>query len=97
MYYVYCLTNMNNKVMYVGMTNNLVRRVYEHKTKQVSGFTEKYNVNKLVYFEESPSAYAAITREKEIKSWRRDKKNLLVSTLNPEWNDLSEGWFDERT
>ena len=83
--------------MYVGMTNNLVRRVYEHKTKQVSGFTEKYNVDKLVYFEESPSAYAAITREKEIKSWRRDKKNLLVSTLNPEWNDLSEGWFDERT
>jgi putative endonuclease len=89
-YFVYLLTNWNNKVMYVGMTNDLVRRVYEHKTKAVDGFTEKYNVNRLVYFEETSDVYAAITREKEIKKWRREKKNALVIQANPEWRDLSE-------
>ncbi len=93
-FYVYLLTNQNNKVMYVGVTNNLVRRVYEHKTKQIQGFTEKYNVNKLVYFEETSDVRAAITREKEIKKWRREKKNSLVVTVNPDWKDLSEGWFE---
>jgi len=89
-YFVYLLTNWNNKVMYVGMTNDLVRRVYEHKTKTVKGFTEKYNVNKLVYFEETSDVTAAINREKEIKKWRREKKNKLVIQANPEWRDLSE-------
>ena len=93
-FYVYLLTNQNNKVMYVGVTNHLVRRVYEHKTKQIQGFTEKYNVNKLVYFEETSDVRAAITREKEIKKWRREKKNSLVVTVNPDWKDLSEGWFE---
>ena len=92
-FYVYLLTNHNNKVMYIGVTNDLVRRVYEHKTKQVAGFTEKYNVNKLVYAEETPDVHAAIAREKEIKKWRREKKNRLVIAVNPEWKDLSEGWF----
>ena len=74
-YYVYILTNKNDAVMYVGMTNSIERRVHEHKTKMVPGFTEKYNVNKLVYFEETDDVHAAIAREKEIKRWRREKKN----------------------
>ena len=91
-YYVYLLTNWNNKVMYVGVSNNLERRLYEHKNKLVKGFTEKYNVNKLVYFEETEDVTAAIAREKEIKKWRREKKNQLVNRMNPNWEDLSSGW-----
>ena len=75
--------------MYVGMTNNLERRIYEHKNKLVKGFTKKYNVNKLVYFEETQDVTAAIVREKEIKKWQREKKNQLVNRINPTWNDLS--------
>jgi putative endonuclease len=93
-YYIYLLTNKNDKVMYVGVTNNLERRLYEHKMKMVPGFTEKYNVNKLVYFEETDDVRSAIAREKEIKKWRREKKNNLVVAVNPEWMDLSEGWFE---
>ena len=91
-YYVYLLTNWNNKVMYVGMTNNLERRLYEHKNKLVNGFTKKYNIIKLVYFEETSDVNAALSREKEIKKWRREKKDSLVLIANPEWEDLSEGW-----
>jgi putative endonuclease len=89
-YYVYILTNWNNKVMYVGVTNNIRKRLYEHKNKLVKGFTEKYNVNKLVYFEETHDVKAALTREKEIKKWRREKKNRLVNEINPEWRDLGD-------
>ena len=78
--------------MYVGMTNNLQRRIYEHKEKSVKGFTEKYNVNKLVYFEQTSDVEAALNREKEIKKWRRGKKNSLVENVNPEWKDLSENF-----
>ena len=88
-YYVYLITNWNNKVMYVGVTNNLKRRIYEHKKKLVKGFTEKYNLNKLVYFEETQDVTSAIAREKEIKKWRREKKNQLVNRMNPNWKDLS--------
>jgi len=88
-YYVYLLTNWNNKVMYLGVTNDLERRLYEHKNKLVEGFTEKYNVNKLVYFEETQDVTAAIAREKEIKKWRREKKDQLVNRMNPNWKDLS--------
>ena len=91
-YYVYLLTNWNNRVIYLGVTNNLERRLYEHKNKLVKGFTEKYNVNKLVYFEETQDVTAAIAREKEIKKWRREKKNQLVNRINPNWKDLSSGW-----
>jgi len=91
-YYVYLLTNWNNKVMYVGVTNDLERRTYEHRNKLVKGFTEKYNVNKLVYFEEAQDITAAIAREKEIKKWRREKKNQLVNRMNPTWKDLSSEW-----
>jgi putative endonuclease len=93
-YYVYLLTNKNNNVMYVGMTNDLERRVYEHKTKMIPGFTEKYNIEKLVYFEETSDVRSALAREKEIKKWRREKKNNLVVAVNREWNDLSDGWFE---
>ena len=86
-YYVY--RSKNNRVMYVGVTNDLKRRVYDHKTKVVKGFTEKYNVNKLVYYEQTSDVITALSREKEIKKWRREKKNALVAQLNPRWNDLS--------
>ena len=89
MYYVYILTNKNNKVMYVGFTNNLQRRVREHKKSLKDGFTKKYNVNKLVYFEEYSEVNQAIKREKQLKSLLRIKKNLLVESMNPKWEDLS--------
>ncbi len=78
--------------MYLGVTNNLERRLYEHKNKLVNGFSEKYNVNKLVYFEETQDVTVAIAREKEIKKWRREKKNQLVNRMNPNWKDLSSEW-----
>jgi len=92
-YYIYMLTNANGKVIYVGMTNNLERRIYEHKNKLVDGFTKKYNVNKLVYFEQTSQVESAIAREKEIKAWRREKKDNLVVQMNSGWKDLSDGWF----
>ena len=73
------------------MTNDLERRIYEHRNKLIKGFTEKYNVHKLVYFEETVEVVEALTREKEIKKWRRDKKNKLVDSFNPGWKDLGEG------
>ena len=92
-YYVYILTNWNNKVMYIGVTNDLTRRVYEHKNKLVKGFTSRYNVNKLVYFEYTSDIKAAIEREKQLKGWIRKRKNELVEQFNPQWNDLSEELF----
>ncbi len=92
-YYVYIITTQNNKVMYVGVTNDLARRISEHKNKLIDGFTKKYNVNKLVYYEHTTDVYSAIEREKQIKGWRRNKKNELVETMNPEWKDLSEELF----
>ena len=83
------MTNWNNTVMYVGMTNDLLRRVYEHKNKLLKGFTSTYNINKLVYYETTPDVLNAIAREKEIKKWRREKKNKLVIINNPDWVDLS--------
>ena len=87
-YYVYILTNYNNKVMYIGVTNNLQRRVYEHKTGAVEGFTKKYRVHKLVYFESCHDVKDAISREKQLKNWTRAKKNQLVEKMNPEWKEL---------
>jgi putative endonuclease len=89
-YYVYILTNWNDNVMYIGITNNLERRAWEHKLKVISGFTQKYNVMKLVYFEEYADPESAILREKQLKRWRREKKNWLVNQINPEWKDLCE-------
>jgi len=91
-YYVYILTNWNNKVMYVGVTGNLQRRLYEHKNDLFEGFTKKYRVHKLVYYEETSEVYSAISREKQLKGLLRSKKNALVETMNPDWHDLSEDW-----
>jgi putative endonuclease len=78
--------------MYIGVTNNLERRLSEHKNKLLEGFSKKYNLNKLVYFEWTDNIESAIGREKEIKKWRREKKNRLVESTNPEWKDLSLKW-----
>jgi putative endonuclease len=87
-YFVYLMTNKNNTVIYTGVTNDLNRRVYEHKEKLVYGFTKKYNVNKLVYFESTNDIYSAIQREKQIKAGSRKKKIELINSINPEWKDL---------
>jgi len=86
--YVYLLANKHNNVLYTGVTNDLVRRVYEHKNKLLAGFTKKYNVDRLVYYEVCGSIIAAIEREKQIKGWSRKKKIDVINALNPEWNDL---------
>ena len=92
MYYIYILTNHTNKVMYIGMTNDLQRRLHEHKNELIEGFTKKYPVHKLVYYEEFSSPQHAIAWEKQLKQWKRDKKNALVETMNPEWKDFSESF-----
>jgi len=92
MYYVYILTNWSNKVLYIGVTNNLERRCYEHKHKIIKGFTEKYNLNKLVYFDVTSDIKEAIKREKQLKGWTRIKKIKLIESVNPMWNDLSESF-----
>ncbi len=93
MYYVYILTNKSNKVMYIGMTNDLQRRLYEHKNELVNGFTKKYHVHKLVYYESYKYAKDAISREKKLKGLLRIRKNELVETMNSEWIDLSGKLF----
>ena len=92
MYFVYILTNKTNKVLYTGVTNNLYRRLYEHKNHLVDGFSSKYNTNKLIYYEVSESVESAIAREKQIKAYRRDKKIALINELNSERKDLSLEW-----
>ena len=90
-YYVYILANKNNRVIYTGLTNNLIRRVYEHKHHlDKSSFTAQYNVDKLVYYEETSSSRAAIEKEKQIKSWSRKKKNALIESKNMDWKDIYE-------
>ena len=92
MYFVYILSNWDDSVLYIGVTSNLTRRLYEHRNGLVEGFTKKYNVYKLVYYELTNDVYSAISREKQLKKWSRCKKNTLVSTMNPKWKDLSESW-----
>jgi len=93
-YFVYIM-NSSTGTLYTGMTNNLERRVYEHKHKLLPGFTKKYDVTRLAYFEETNDVGIAIAREKEIKGWRRNKKIDLIKTLNPTWQDLAADWFDD--
>ena len=88
-YFVYIMTNKSG-TLYTGVTNNLERRIYEHKHHLVKGFTNKYNIDKLVYFEETNDIHAAISREKQIKGWLRKKKIALIESMNPGWKDLSE-------
>ena len=89
-YYVYILPNKSNKVLYIGVTNDLVRRTFEHKNKLVEGFTKKYNLIKLVYYEVTDNVESAINREKQLKNWHRDWKINLINQFNPKWKDLSE-------
>ena len=88
-FYVYILTNWNNDVMYIGVTNHLERRVNEHRSGMIEGFTRKYHVHKLVYYETTSDVKAALAREKQLKKWSRAKKNELVRTMNPQWEDLA--------
>ncbi|MET4242535.1 GIY-YIG nuclease family protein [Bradyrhizobium sp. RT10b] len=90
-YYVYILASKKHGTLYIGVTNDLVRRVYEHRTKAVPGFTTRYGVDKLVLFEIYDDAPMAIAREKELKKWRRDWKTRLIEEQNPNWDDLYPG------
>jgi putative endonuclease len=92
-YYVYLMTN-RSRTLYVGMTNDLQRRVWQHKQKLIEGFTKRYNITRLVYYEETTDVKAAIAREKQIKGWLRKKKIALIESSNSEWKDLSEEWYE---
>ena len=94
--YVYILSN-RVRTLYIGVTRDLERRLYEHKCKLVDGFTKKYNVTWLVYYESTDNPEAAIAREKELKGWRRAKKIKLIESLNPQWRDLSLEWSQHNT
>jgi putative endonuclease len=92
-YFVYMLANKYHNVLYIGFTNNIRRRVYEHKLKLVDGFTSKYNCNILVWYEVFTDVNLAITREKQLKVWQRSWKNNLIERHNPDWHDLAANWF----
>lgn len=92
-YYVYILTNYEETTFYIGVTSNLLKRIYDHKNKSVEGFSSKYNLSKLVYFETTDSAISAIEREKQLKRWHRQWKINLIKEANPEFKDLSEEWI----
>ncbi len=87
-YYVYILTSKRNGTLYIGVTNDLIRRVYEHKNNLIEGFTKKYNIHKLVYYEQTNDSYSAIQREKRFKKWNRQWKLELIEKSNPQWKDL---------
>ena len=90
--FVYVLAS-KSRVLYVGVTANLVRRLWEHRTGAFPGFTRRYGVNRLVYYEAADDPTGAISREKQIKGWARVKKVAMIESMNPEWNDLAEHWF----
>ena len=92
LYYTYIMSSPGG-TLYTGVTNNMINRVIAHKEKLLPGFTKKYNINRLVYYEVSPSIRSAIAREKEIKGWKRKKKIALIESQNPKWEDLAEDWF----
>ena len=94
-YYVYIITNKENTTLYIGVTNNLQTRIWEHKNKIYQGFSAKYNCSKLVYYEEFQWIQDAIDREKQLKAGSRQKKIDLIISDNKQWQDLSEGWYDE--
>ena len=94
-FFVYFITNWTSEVLYIGVTSNLEKRIYEHKNKIYKGFTQKYNLDRLVYFEEFSEPELAIKREKQLKNWSRVKKNALVETINPDWSDLWKEWYED--
>ncbi len=89
-YYVYIMANKRHTVLYIGVTNNLTRRIHEHKNGLVEGFTKKYNCHKLVWFEQTNDVYEAIKAEKRMKKWKREFKENVISAMNPDWKDLYE-------
>ncbi len=91
-YYVYIMSN-RSKTLYTGVTSDLLRRVYEHRQRLVEGFTKRYNLTMLVYYEVTTDVQSAISREKQIKGWLRSKKITLIQSVNPYWDNLSEGWY----
>jgi putative endonuclease len=93
--YVYIMGSASRRALYTGITVHLNKRVFEHKSNLIEGFTNKYNCHRLVYFETFNNVVDAIAREKEIKGWRREKKNQLVESQNPEWKDLAADWYPE--
>ena len=93
-YYVYIMTN-GTRTLDIGLTNDLLRRVYEHKGKLTNGFTKKYNVTWLAYYEVTSAVYAALSREKQLKKWSRGKKVALIESFNSPWQDLAQGWYEE--
>ena len=95
-FYVYIMTN-HSRTLYTGMTNDLLRRVAEHKQKLIPGFTARYNITRLVYYEETSDVTSAIAREKQIKGWVRAKKVALIEAANPQWRDLSAEWDEFKT
>jgi putative endonuclease len=92
-FYVYMLQSASRRAIYIGVTNNLRHRVFQHKTHQFEGFTNDYNAIRLVYFEKFGSVGKAIAREKQLKRWRREKKMWLIEKMNPQWRDLAADWF----
>ena len=94
-YYIYIMTNKRNTTLYTGVTGGLMGRVKQHKRKEVEGFTKRYNINKLVYYEEYQYIEDAIAREKQIKGGSRIKKIDLIESINPEWKDLSDEWYND--
>ena len=93
-YYVYIVTNKRNGTLYIGVTSNLIRRINEHKNKLIQGFTNKYNLTKLVYYEETDNVTIAIEREKRMKKWYRKWKIELIEGENPDWDDLAKEWYN---
>lgn len=91
--WVYMICSSSRRALYTGVTANLYDRVFQHRNDLIEGFTKKYKCHRLVYYESFPYMGEAIAREKEIKGWRREKKDVLVATMNPEWRDLSDGWY----
>ncbi len=96
-YYIYIMTSKKNGTLYIGITNDLIKRVFEHKKGLVEGFTKKYQVNKLVYFEETQDVESAIMREKKLKDWKRKWKLELIEKTNPKWDDLYDKILDSES
>jgi putative endonuclease len=94
MYYTYILTNKNHSVLYVGVTGNLEGRIWEHRQRITESFTKRYQVTKLIWYEDYPDPTSAIMREKQLKGWRREKKIALINKMNPRWIDLYEEMMD---
>ena len=93
LYHVYILSNKANTVVYIGVTGDLMRRLWEHRNDVADEFTKRYHVHKSVYYESTTDAQTAIDREKQLKKWRRAKKNELIESVNPAWKDLAADWF----